>query len=54
MPVPLVHRQDVDFVLCGTVARHAAVGCRGWLFVILWLSKCCIGIHRDSTSICIS
>ena len=54
MPIPFVHRHNVDFVLCGTVAWDAAVDCPSGLIIILWFGNSFIRVNLDSTSICIS
>ena len=54
MPIPLVDRHYVYFVLCGAAARRAAVDCMGLLIFILWFCKSCISIDLDSTTMHIS
>ena len=53
MSIPLIHSQNVDFVLCGAVARRTAVDVPGLLIVIPWLGNGCISINFDSTTICV-
>ena len=54
VPIPLVHRQYMDFVLCRTAARHTAVDCPGLLIVKLWFGEGCNTILDDFTTLCIS
>jgi len=53
VPIALIYRHNVDFVLCGTAAWDAAVDSSGLLVAILWLANGCIRINLHSTSECI-
>ena len=54
MSVPLIHRNYVDFVLCGTAGRRTAVDCPGLLIVKLWFGEGCIIVLNDFTTVSIS